>query len=414
MLILYSDGDLIREFIAEEVAMDSFFLPYGRQSIDQSDAAAVAAALQQPLITRGPLTEQFEEELALYCGANYAVLFNSATSALHAAYFAGELSAADRILLPTNTFVATGNYGFQRGARLLLIDIEETSGNISLDELQANLGEPPSTRGKEFVVPVHFGGVAVDMRKLAGMVRSPATLVIEDAAHALGSIYPSGEKVGCCSYSDMTIFSFHPLKTITTGEGGAVTCNCPKLRDRLRLFRNNGIVRDPRHWAEQPWYYEVVAPAGNYHMTEFQAALGSSQLKRIDLFIEQRRSCVELYRQLLAPVQLVSLLDASHPERTAPHLFIVQIDFEQLQGGRGKLMEQLAEQHIGTQVHYIPLYRHPLFKEQMGDLSSYFPGSERYYARALSLPLYADLTLEQVELVVEKLVASLQQLRQRG
>lgn len=372
-------------------------IPYARQSISQEDIEAVQQALSQPQITRGPLVEAFEKAMADYCGATYAVAFSSGTAALAAAYFAADIGPSDRVLTTPNSFVATIGPAIQRGARAIFIDIDPTTGNIDLEQLFLNMNEP-MLRGKIAIVPVHFAGNPVDMQAIDAVIRDPRSVIIEDAAHAIGSQYKDGKKVGSCAYSHMTMFSFHPAKTITTGEGGMVTTNDKELYHRLQLFRNNGIEREAPYLQQEPapGYYEVVSITGNYNFTEMQAALGLSQLKRIDAFIAKRQKLLNIYREQFADTPHIKMLMKKSNNAIAPHLCVVTIDFAARNKTRTDLMNKLQEKGIGTQVHYIPLYRHPFLGKQSTNLSEYFPGMESYYAQALSLPLYYDLTEEQV------------------
>lgn len=383
----------------------SNFLPYAHQSIDADDIANIVESLKKDLITRGPLVEAFEKAIADYCGARYAVAFNSATSALSAACGVIDAGPFDRVLTTPNTFVATVGTAMARQAVPVFIDIDRNTGNMDLDQLTLNLKHPFS-RGKMIIMPVHFAGIAMDMQALDSQISNPDTFVIEDAAHAIGSYYPSGQKVGSCEFSDMTVFSFHPAKTMTTGEGGMVTTNDERLFHRLKRFRNNGIERDPaflRDEAAGPWYYEVHELTCNYNFTEFQAALGISQLKRLDQFVEKRRHLMKTYRQLLSGMEHVKLFTDVYDDNTAFHLCVVQIDFDRFKTNRTEVMQKLYRKGIGTQYHYIPIYRFPFFKDQSGDISPYFPEMEKYFSQALSLPLYADLNVEDVERVVKEL-----------
>lgn len=378
------------------------FIPYGRHSINSADTEACLKALQSDIISRGPLVDEFEKTVAQYCGARYGVAFNSGTSALQAAYFAADVSKFDRLFTSPNTFVATVIGGINHGAIPTFIDIDRTTGNIDLNQLEYNLNQP-SSRGRDIIVPVHFAGIPVNMEQVSSLISNSETIVIEDAAHALGSYYNNGEKVGSCFWSDMTVFSFHPNKNITTGEGGMVMTNDEDFYDRLRLFRNNGIERT----ISNPWFYEVQEITGNYNFTEFQAALGLSQLQRLESMVAKRRALTARYRKNLRDKPYSILLDATYDKQTAYHLFVVQINFQKFGINRQFVMEQLLNSGIGTQVHYIPLYRHPFISRKTGDISEYFPQMESYYSQTLSLPLHYEMEESDVDMITEKLFAIL-------
>jgi UDP-4-amino-4,6-dideoxy-N-acetyl-beta-L-altrosamine transaminase len=367
------------------------FFPYGRQWIDQKDIDSVVETLKSDTITRGERVIAFEKALADYCGAKHVIAFNNGTSALHAAYYAAEVSSFDQVVTSPNTFVGTVTGAMLLGAKPRLIDIELSSGNMDISHLEPRV-MPPSTRGRNIFVPVHFAGRPIDMQRLEACI--PEAVVIEDACHALGATYTNGKRVGCCEWSNMTVFSFHPVKTITMGEGGAVLTNDDWLDIRLRHFRNNGMESDPRYMCEEspgPWYYEVQDFTGNYHLTAIQAALGLSQLQKIDGFVAKRRHLVAEYRKHLASVPHVQLLSAAEDDHSAHHLFVVLIDFEKINKTRADVILALREAGVGTQVHYIPLYRHPIFRNKFGIDEELFPQTEGYYSQALSLPLYYAL-----------------------
>lgn len=385
------------------------WIPYAKQSINDDDIKAVKLAMQGEMLTRGPQMQAFEEAVASFCGARFAVAFNSATSGLMAACFAAKVTPHDRIVTTPNTFIATVGAGCRFGASPLFVDIDIKSGNLDLNLLQHNV-DYNSTRGRNIYIPVHFAGVPVDMERLEGMIKDPESVVIEDAAHAFGSRYKDGSKVGSCQWSQMTVFSFHPAKNITCGEGGIVTTNDEELKNRLLLYRNNGIEREPERLqgSPKPWYYEVQDITGNFHMTEMQAALGLSQMERVTAFAKKRLAHVNTYRDLLSSLPHIQFLEPSKDDKQIMyHLFVALIDFEAYGTTREKVMEALKERGVGSQVHYIPIYRHPYFAKNRRDISEYFPAMEEYYSKALSLPLYYDLSNGNIDTVVKALKESL-------
>ncbi|MEI8125160.1 MAG: DegT/DnrJ/EryC1/StrS family aminotransferase [Parachlamydiaceae bacterium] len=374
------------------------FLPYAKQSISADDIEAVKHALSQPAITRGPLVVEFENAVAAYCEAQYAVAFNSATAALMAAYHAAETGPNDTVVTTPNSFVASVGPAIQHHATPVFIDIDRNTGNLDATQLLLNVNREHS-KGKTIITPVHFAGIPVDMQKIDASITDYRTIVIEDAAHAIGSCYKDGSKVGNCRWSHMTVFSFHPAKTMTTGEGGMVTTNDKELYHKLQLYRNNGIENDPLYLKreDRPGYYEVNFLSGNYNVTEMQAALGISQLKRLDQFVAKRQLLMDRYREKLSSIENLRLLTPDQDLTVAYHLCVAQINFKAYKTTKKNVMEKLKEQNIGTQVHYIPLYQHPFFTSKNGNIAEYFPEMENYYAEALSLPLYYDLTEEDVD-----------------
>lgn len=387
---------------------DETFLPYAKPFLNENDSFEMVKSLESYIITRGPIVESFEKAIADYCNVKYAVAFSSASSALMATYFAAKIGPQDKVITSPNTFVATVGGAMQRGAVPIFLDIDRKNGNLDMEQLEGTLSKPLS-RGRMCITPVHFAGFSVDMQKMDRLIQNPDVIIIEDAAQALGSCYPTGEKVGSCCWSQMTVFSFHPAKILTTGEGGMVTTNDEELYRRLKRFRNNGIENDPQYLEEKsaPWYYEVNDLTGNFNFTEFQAALGLSQLSRLDQFIEKRRQLMNFYRSLLKDIPHLQLLQEDQDSYTAYHLCVVQIDFDAFKTTRAKVMNKLREKNIGTQVHYIPLYRHPYFKKVCGDIIDYFPQTEAYYSQALSLPLYSSLEIQDVKRVVKELKKAL-------
>lgn len=374
------------------------FLPYACQQIKKRDIEAVKKALELPIITRGIRVQEFEEAVADYCGAKYAVAFNNGSSALHATAHVTNLSSCDKYLTTPNSFFATTSPAIQRQVDPIFVDINREDGNLNLNQIKENQRVRLS-RGKYVIAPVHFAGIPVNMKALNQTVISPDTLIIEDAAHAFGSKHDDEHRIGSCYYSDLCVFSFHAIKCMTTGEGGMVTTNNEEFYKKLIQFRNNGIVIPEDTRSDQPWFYEVREATGNYHMTDFQAALGLSQLSRVDTLITERKEAVEWYWNRLADDERFRLMPGIKDPHTSPHLFVVQIDFEAFGLTRGECMKALKDAGIGTQVHYIPIYRHPVLKNSIGDVSNFFPEMEAYYAQALSLPLFPGIKEKDVERV---------------
>jgi len=361
------------------------FLPYGRQSIEQDDIDAVVEVLRGDYLTTGPAVERFERALADAVGAEAAVAVSSGTSALHAACFAAGVGEGDEVVVPAVSFLATANCARFLQAEPIFADVDPSSGLVVPSEVERLVG--PNTKA---VIPVHLNGVAADMpaiRKAAGKVEAT---VIEDAAHALGGL-EDGRAVGSCHERGMAMFSFHPVKQITTGEGGAVTTNDPELLRRLRLVRNHGMVRDEgalRDPSPGPWYYEQQVLGHNMRLTDIQAALGVSQLAKLGRFVSRRRELAARYDDLLSELAAVS--PVVPPERRASsayHLYAVLIDFDALGVPRADLMRKLRERGIGTQVHFIPIPGQPYYRERGWKVED-FPGARRYYERVLSLPLF--------------------------
>lgn len=354
-------------------------ISYGRQSIDQSDLDAVLSTLKSDWLTQGPSIDSFEECVAEYVGAKYAVAYSSGTAALHGAAAAAGLGPGDVVYTSPLTFMASPNAARFVGASPRLVDIEGHTLNINMSKV------PSDARA---VIPVHYAGLPVD---LAGQ-RINNRIIIEDAAHALGSMTPDGP-VGNCANSDMTCFSFHPVKPITTGEGGMVTTNDAGLADALRRFRSHGIVRMPESGA---WYYEVKDLGYNYRMTDLQAALGLSQMKRLDIFMERRNEIASTYREKLRDLPVGLPPEASDGFKHGYHLFVVQVD------DRRRVFDGLRDAGIGVQVHYVPIHHHPISTDinlSPGDL----PVCDHVYERIISLPIHPSLTTDDQDLVVETL-----------
>jgi len=388
-------------------------LGYGRQSVAQQDIDAVIEVLRSDYLTQGPTVERFEAALAEYVGARYAVAVSSGTAALHVAYLAARLGAGGHAVTQAVTFVATANAAVACGATVSVTDIDVVTLGMDPRGLQSALAGRPDV---SLVLPVHMGGLSADPATIAAA--SAGRIVIEDACHALGGREPDNAMVGSCRHSAMACFSFHPVKSITTGEGGAVTTNDPELARRLRMLRNHGLERDAArltdheqgfdHGEPNPWYYEQHVLGFNYRMTDLQAALGLSQLGRIEQFIARRRQLAHYYDETFAGLAAIRPMQsgADARRRSAHHLYVVEIDYAALGKSRRMVMAELRQRGIGTQVHYIPLYRHP-FHQTLGRPQD-FPGAERYYRGCLSLPLHAALTdadADQVVSAVREVVA---------
>lgn len=388
-------------------------IPYGRHCLDDDDIEAVIQVLRFGDLTQGDRSRQFEEALARYVDAKFAVAVSSGTAALHLACLAADLGPGNRVLTSANTFISSANCALYVGAEPGFIDIDSATLNISLEDLESQIGtkEPPSA-----VIPVHFAGLPCDMNRLRSILEPSRTTVIEDASHALGAMYADGSHVGNCRYSDMTIFSFHPVKAIAAGEGGAITTNSPDLYERLMTLRSNGIVKDRTSmlqlsWAldgdvANPWYYEMQRLGYNYRLTDFQCALATSQLRKIDIFVARRRALAKQYDDLLARLPGARPTQLGSRDQSAHHLYVLQIDFEGLRITRRELMERLAASGVATQVHYIPVPLQPYYRELGHDPTAY-PQSMRYYRDALTIPLFYGLSDEQQLFVVDALRRSL-------
>lgn len=397
------------------------FLPYSRHHLEADDIAAVVKSLEGDWLTTGPEVERFEEALASSCGSRYAVTCANGTAALHLAMLALALGEGDAIITTPVTFLATANCARFVGAEVLFADVEAASVNLDPAQVKAIL-EKKQGRVKA-LLPVHFGGQPARMAEFAKLAQQHNVSIIEDACHALGATYTdnSGQevRVGSCTHSVMTIFSFHPAKGVTTGEGGAVTTNDPELYRCLRLFRNHGMVRGSGDGAFanpgaacdaegiHPWYYEMQELGYNYRLTDFQCALGRSQLAKIERFLFSKARLAGIYRSLLAASASLSRLVTPLPVlpgiRHAHHLFVVQIDFAALGLSRAHCMRQLHARGIGTQVHYIPLHFQPYYQKRQAGGSVSYPVAEAYYERCLSLPLFSGMTDDDVQRVVASL-----------
>ena len=394
------------------------FLPYGRQTIEPDDVASVVAVLQSDWLTTGPRLDAFERALAGAVGAPYAVAVSSGTAALHAACFAAGIEPGEQVIVPAIGFLATANCVRYLGGEPVFADVDPETGLLRPEDV-ARVAGP----GRRVAIPVHLGGMPADVEGVRAALGQDDAVVIEDAAHALGARgsprpgAPDPDWVGSCRASQFAIFSFHPLKAITTGEGGAVTTHDPELARRVRLFRNHGIERDPARMLQRspgPWAYEQHALGHNLRMSEIQAALGLSQLPKLGRFVARRRALAQRYDALLAQVpEVVPGVPATARARNAWHLYPVRIDFEGLAVARAELMRALSARGIGTQVHYIPLPLQPYYADR-GARAADHPGARRYYECTLSLPLFPGMEDGDPERVVTELSKCLRTLAGRG
>ena len=384
-------------------------IPYGRQDINQDDIDAVVDVLKSDFLTQGPQVPKFEESVAQYCNANYAVAVNSATSALHLACLALGLGKDDLLWTSPNTFVASANCGIYCGAQVDFVDINPDTYNMCVELLEQKLilAEKNNTLPK-IVVPVHFAGQSCDMKRIHGLSEKYGFKIIEDASHAIGGKYLD-EHVGNCKYSDITVFSFHPVKIITTAEGGLATTNQVDIAQKMKLLRSHGITRDSKlmdHKPDGEWYYQQLDLGFNYRMTELQAALGLSQMKRLDVFIKQRHILKERYDNLLEKLPVI--IPFQSPEcYSSLHLYPILIDADKIGKSHAQVFHELRASGLGVNVHYIPVHTQPFYKE-MGFKKGDFPISEKYYSREISIPLYYSLNTNDQGYVVTTLKEVLQ------
>jgi len=379
-------------------------IPYGRQQISDDDVEAVAAVLRSDFLTQGPVVPAFEAALSRYCGAADAVAVNSATSALHLACLALGVGAGDLVWTSPITFVASANCARYCGADVDFVDIDPRTYCLSVERLAEKLSQA-AARGRlpRVVIPVHLSGQSCDMHAIHALKQQYGFSVIEDASHAVGGYY-KGEPVGRCTYSDITVFSFHPVKIVTTAEGGAALTNQPALAERMRRLRSHGITRDTSEMTREsdgPWYYEQLELGFNYRLTDLHAALGLSQLARIETFVARRRDIAQRYDERLRALPVVT--PWQHPDAvSATHLYIVRLDRSRVRRTHREVFDALRAASVGVNLHYIPLYRQPYYS-RLGHTAAAYPEAERYYAEAISLPMFPALTEVQQDRVVTAL-----------
>ncbi len=387
----------------------SEYLPYGKHYIDEEDIESVVDVLRNRNLTQGELVNEFEEAVAKYVGAQYAVAVSSWTSGLHLAVLAANVSAGDRVITSPNTFVSSANCSIFCGAIPEFSDIDPHTLNLDSDLLSEKINELKSVKA---LIPVHYAGLPCDMDRISAIAKKNDIAVIEDAAHALGAKYADGSMVGSSNFSLMTGFSFHPVKSIATGEGGMITTNNEEIYKKLIRLRSHGINKEDDKFQNEknaltsktvnPWYYEMQELGFNYRITDIQCALGISQLKKLDQFISRRRQLVTAYNQAFSGSELIRPAQINKIENSSHHIYPVRINFKKLKLSRAEIMLELQRKKILTQVHYIPVPMHPYY-EKLNYKIEHFPRSQEFYDEALSLPLYYSLKDSDQERVINEI-----------
>ena len=386
----------------------SGFIPYGRQSVSQDDIDAVVEVLKSDFLTQGPVVPAFEQAVAAQCGARHGVAVNSATSALHIACLALGVGPGDRVWTSPLTFVASSNAALYCGAEVDFVDTDARTYNLCPERLGEKL-EAAASEGRlpKVIIPVHLTGQSCDMAAIHALASRYGVKIIEDASHAIGGAYRD-KPVGSCEFSDIAVFSFHPVKIVTTGEGGMAMTNDADLAEKMQMFRSHGITRDPARMQRsdaEPWYYEQQHLGFNYRMTDIAAALGRSQLDRLPSFIERRRAIARIYDAAFADLPLArpsQLAEAA----SAWHLYVIRVDTAQSARSHRAAFEYLRSAGIGVNLHYIPVYLQPYYR-QLGFEPGHCPNAESYYAGAISLPMYPSMTEEQQQEVIAKVAAAI-------
>lgn len=381
-------------------------LPYGKHYVDQEDIDAVVDILKNHNLTQGKAVDAFEKALADFVGAKYAVAMSSWTSGLHMACLAANVNKGDCVITSPLTFVASANAAIYCNAKPIFADIDSETLNIHPSNIEDILKENKNVKA---IIPVHFAGLPCNMESIAAHARKYKSIIIEDAAHALGARYDDGSMVGCCKYSDMTGFSFHPVKSIAAGEGGMITTNDKNIYNKLIRIRSHGINKlgdsfinmDMAYTKEylNPWYYEMQELGYNYRITDIQCALGKSQLKKLPGFIKKRTELVKIYDQAFAELENVSIVHSQFRDNSSHHLYILRINYDACKISRAELMLKLREENIFTQVHYMPVTSHPYY-QNLGYKTSDYKETEKYYEEAISIPLFFSLTLEEQNRVI--------------
>jgi perosamine synthetase len=369
------------------------FIPYGHQWIDKEDIREVISVLKSDWLTQGPKVKEFEESLCKHTGARYAVAVSSGAAALHIACLAAEIKPGDEVITSPITFVASANCILYCNGTPVFVDILQDTVNIDPKKIKQKISQKTKA-----IIPVHFAGHPCDLEEIKLIAEEYNLLVIEDAAHALGADYKNS-RIGSCKYSDMTIFSFHPVKHITTGEGGAVLTNNADLYERLLMFRNHGITKDKNKMAnfEGPWYYEMQKLGFNYRLSDLHCAIGISQLKRLEKFIERRRELVDIYTKELSGIDEIILPVEKSYVKSSWHIYYIRLKDS---NKRKIIFEKLLKSNIGVQVHYIPVHLQPYYRKSFGYKAGDFPIAEKYYNSTITLPLFPKIKNNEIQYVI--------------
>ncbi len=371
------------------------FLPYGKQWIDGSDIKAVVDVLKTDRITQGPKISEFEKLISNYCNSKYAVAFSSGTAALHAACCAIGISKGDEVITTPITFAADANCVLFQGGVVKFTDIKKDTYNIDPEKIKKQI-----TKKTKAIIPIDYTGQPCDLDEIKEIAKKHDLTVIEDGCHALGAEYKN-KKVG--GISDLTVFSFHPVKHITTGEGGMVLTNNKEFYEKLSLFRTHGITKDPKKLLrnEGKWYYEMHSLGYNYRLTDFQCALGISQFKKLEKFVKKRRAIASKYNKAFKDIEEIITPSEKENVKAAYHLYMIQLNLEKLSVGRKKIFDALRAENIGVHVHYIPVHLHPYYKERFGYKKGDYPIAEEFYNRALTLPIFPKMSEDDVDDVIK-------------
>ena len=385
------------------------FLPYSRQNIDKNDIKSVVQVLKSDFITQGPNIDKFEKEFAKYVESKYAICCATGTAALHLACLALGINSKSKVLTTPITFVASANCAEFLGANVNFTDVDDETYCMSVIDLEKKLKKQKI----DLVIPVHLAGHSADMKKIYQLKKKYKFKIIEDSCHALGGKY-NGYKIGSCKFSDISTFSFHPVKPITSGEGGMITTNSKKIYEKLKLLRTHGIHKNPNYFTNKElafdklhlpnkWYYEMSHLGYNYRLTDIQAALGSSQLTKIEKFAKKRNVIAKYYLKNLKTNNLIKLPVTKVGVRHAFHLFTILIEFDKIKKTRNQVMEELASFNIGSQVLYIPVYYQPYYKKKYNYNPKDFPNASEYYSKALSIPIFFDLKKTEQNFIIKKI-----------